>query len=328
MEKTLVTGATGLIGFNIVRQLLDAGKQVAALVRSPQKAKAILPAECELLSGDVTDPASVESAVRGCEVVFHAAGFPEQWMRDPKIFTEVNVGGTRNMLEASRKAGVKRFIHTSTIDVFRAGPGERYDESELDPEPKGTYYERSKQEADRVAVEFLQKGMDVVFIHPSGLYGPGPSSSPGMNLLIVDLKKGKIPMLLPGGFPVVYSEDVARGQLLAAAHGKAGDRFILSENYYDLATVARIVCDQLGIKKVPTVMPLWMGKTISALGEGFASISGKPPLIPKGQLHFMQWQAIPVSQHAQDTLGWKPIDFVEGIRRTIAHLTSVGAISR
>lgn len=328
MEKALVTGATGLIGFNIVRQLLDAGVPVAALVRSPDRARAMLPPACELIKGDVTDSASVAAAVRGSQIVYHAAGFPEQWMKDPAIFTEVNVGGTRNMLEASRQAGVRRFVYTSTIDVFRADPGEQYDETELDPEPKGTYYERSKQEADRVAVDFLQKGMDIVFLHPSGLYGPGPSTSPGMNLLIIDLKKGKIPMLLPGGFPVVFSEDVARGHLLAANKAKAGDRFILSEKYFDLAEVARIVCDQLGIKKVPRVMPLWMGKTIAIAGEAISSITGKPPLIPRGQLHFMQWRAIPVSTRAQQALGWKPLDFKEGIRQTIAYLQSTGALPR
>ncbi|MBL8021992.1 MAG: SDR family oxidoreductase [Leptospirales bacterium] len=328
MEKALVTGATGLIGFNIVRQLLDAGVPVAALVRSPERARTMLPAACELIKGDVTDAASLAAAVRGCQIVYHAAGFPEQWMKDPGIFTEVNVGGTRNMLEASRQAGVRRFVYTSTIDVFRAGPGERYDETELDPKPKGTYYERSKQEADQLAVDFLQKGMDIVFLHPSGLYGPGPSTSPGLNLLIIDLKKGKIPMLLPGGFPVVFSEDVARGHLLAANKAKAGDRFILSENYFDLADVARIVCDQLGIKKVPRVMPLWMGKTISIAGEALSSITGRPPLIPRGQLHFMQWRAIPVSTHAQQALGWKPLEFKEGIRQTIAYLQSTGALPR
>ncbi|HMZ36215.1 MAG TPA: NAD-dependent epimerase/dehydratase family protein, partial [Leptospiraceae bacterium] len=127
---------------------------------------------------DVTEPQSLAPAVEGCEIVFHAAGFPEQWMKDPAIFQQVNVEGTRNVLNAGTSAGVRRVVYTSTIDVFAARAGESYDESVLDTQPKGTYYERSKQDADRVAVEFLSRGMDIVFIHPAGLYGPGPMGSP------------------------------------------------------------------------------------------------------------------------------------------------------
>lgn len=324
--QVLVTGATGLIGFNVARQLVNAGQKVRILARTPEKAARLFKGECEILQGDVTEPASISRAAEACEIVFHAAGFPEQWMKDPAIFQEVNVGGTKNVLEACKAAGVRRVVYTSTIDVFAAKAGETYNESILDPEPKGTYYERSKQDADRLAAGFQQNGQDIVFIHPSGLYGPGPSGSPGMNQIIIDLKKGKIPMLLPGGLPVVFSEDVARGQILAAEKAKSGDRFILSESYQTLTDVARVICGQLGIGKLPPAMPLWMGRAISAAGEGLSMVTGKPPLIPKGQLHFLQWQAIPDASRAVRELGWEPVKFEEGIRRTIVHLRQSGAL--
>lgn len=322
----MVTGATGLIGFNIARQLLNAGHQVRILARSPEKAAKLFGDKVEVLRGDVTEPSSLAPAAAGCEIVFHAAGFPEQWMKDPAIFQQVNVGGTKNVLEACKAASVRRVVYTSTIDVFAAKAGEVYNESILDPEPKGTFYERSKQDADKLAAGFQKSGMDIVFIHPSGLYGPGPSGSPGMNQIVIDLKKGKIPMLLPGGLPVVFSEDVARGHILAAQKAKSGDRFILSESYQTLTDVARVICGQLGIKKLPPAMPLWMGRAISAAGEALSSLTGKPPLIPKGQLHFLQWQAIPDGSRAMRELGWEPVKFEEGIRRTIAHLRESGAL--
>lgn len=325
--RTLVTGATGLIGYDMVQQLVAGGHEVRVLARSVEKARALFSNTCTILQGDVTEPQSLTPAVEGCEIVFHAAGFPEQWMKDPAIFQQVNVEGTRNVLNAGTSAGVRRVVYTSTIDVFAARAGESYDESVLDTQPKGTYYERSKQDADRVAVEFLSRGMDIVFIHPAGLYGPGPMGSPGVNQLIIDLKKGKIPMLLPGGFPLVYSEDVARGHLLAASSAAAGDRFILSEGYYDLTEVATIVCKNLGIAKTPPVMPLWMGKAIAGAGEAISSITGKPPLIPKGQLHFMQWKAIPKSERANVVLGWKALPFEEGVKKTISFLESKGLLS-
>jgi dihydroflavonol-4-reductase len=324
--RILVTGATGLIGFNIVQELLSRNHEVRVLARTPDKAKKLFANRCEVLRGDVTEPASIAPAAAGCELVFHAAGFPEQWMKDPAIFQQVNVGGTKNVLEACKAAGVRRVAYTSTIDVFAGKAGETYNESVLDPKPKGTYYERSKQDADKLAVEFQRGGMDIVFLHPSGLYGPGPAGSPGMNQIIVDLKKGKIPMLLPGGLPVVYSEDVARGHVLAAEKGKSGDRFILSESYQTLTDVATVICSQLGISKLPPVMPLWMGRAISAAGEALSSLTGKPPLIPRGQLHFLQWQAVPDASRAMRELGWQPVKFEEGIRRTIAHLRAEGSL--
>ena len=250
--QVLVTGATGLIGFNIVEQLLPL-HQVRVLARSVEKAKALFGSKVEIVRGDVTESASLGPALAGCEIAFHAAGFPEQWMKDPQIFQDVNVGGTRNVLEVARTTGVRRVVYTSTIDVFAGKAGETYNESTLDPEPKGTYYERSKQDADRLAESFQKGGMDIVFLHPSGLYGPGPAGSPGMNQIIVDLKKGKIPMLLPGGVPLAYSHDVARGHILAAEKAKSGDRFILSESYKTLTEIAEIICRQLSIRKLRCV---------------------------------------------------------------------------
>lgn len=326
--RILVTGATGLIGFNIVEQLLSAGHEVRVLARSPEKAAGLFQNRCEVLKGDITEPASIAPAASGCELVFHAAGFPEQWMKDPAIFQQVNVHGTRNVLEAARAAGVRRVVYTSTIDVFAGEPHKSYNESVLDPLPKGTYYERSKQDADKLAAEFQRTGMDIVFLHPAGLYGPGPSGSPGMNQIIIDLKKGKIPMLLPGGLPVVYSEDVARGHILAAMNAKSGDRFILSESYQTLTQVAQTICARLGISKLPPVMPLWLGRAISWAGEALSSLTGKPPLIPKGQLHFLQWQAVPDAGRAMRELGWRPLKFEEGIDRTIAYLRAQGSLPR
>lgn len=324
--QALVTGATGLIGFNIVQQLLQTGHRVRVLARAPEKARLLFGDTCEVVRGDVTEPASLPAAVAGCQRVYHAAGFPEQWMKDPDIFQRVNVAGTRNLLEACKSAGVDRVIYTSTIDIFAARAGQTYDESVLESRPKGTHYGRSKQDADRLAVAFQQGGMDIVFLHPSGVYGPGPMDSPKLNQLIINLHRRRIPMLLPGGFSVVYSEDVARGHLLAAEKGRSGDRFILSQAYYQLVQVVKIISQQLGIHRTPPVMPLWMGHVVATAGEALSSITGKPPLISKGVLNFMQWGAVPSSDHARRVLGWSPIPFEEGVERTVAHLRARGSL--
>ncbi|BDA77405.1 dihydroflavonol-4-reductase [Leptospira kobayashii] len=316
--KILVTGATGMVGANIVSELLKSGgDKVSILARSKKKAEKLFPKNVNILLGDITDKESLKIAVSGQDIVYHSAGLPEQWFRDPSLFTKTNVEGTRNVLEAAKNAKVKRVVYTSTIDVFQGFKDQTYDESVLDPNPKGTYYERSKQEADRIAVEYLNEGMDIVFLHPSGVYGLGPISSPGPNGLMKDLILGKVPMLLPGGFPIVFAKDCAIGHILAAKQGKAGDRFILSESYLSLKDFAVLVNEIKPIPKMPRVMPLSVAKLFSTIVEGFAWLTGHPPLLPKGQLHFLQWQAIPSAEKAKKVLGWKPTDAKEGFRQTI-----------
>lgn len=317
MKKTLVTGGSGLVGFHIGAALHRRGHLVRYLARSPEKMRRLAPEGSEIVHGDVTDPASVGEAVRGCSQIFHAAGLPEQWLRDPKKFERVNVGGTRNLVEAALKLGVERFVYTSTIDVFAALPGAEYDESTLDPQAKGTAYERSKQAADRIVAEAIPRGLPGVFLHPSAVYGPGPAGSRGLTHFFTDLRDGKVPMLLPGGMPVVFAPDVGEGHVLAAEKGEPGSRYILSDRYYSLGELAREAARQLGLRRTPAVMPLWVGKAVAALGESFSRLTGRPPLVPKGQLHFLQWGAIPRAERAKSELGWVPTPLPEGLARTL-----------
>lgn len=321
METTLVTGATGLVGYNVVAALLKRNRRVRALVRSIEKGKRLLPEECELIQGDITDKDSIDKAMKDCSVVYHSAGFPEQWMKDPDVFQQVNAEGTQNMVDAALKGKIKRFIYTSTIDIFAAETGQEYDESNIDSEPKGTYYERSKQVADQRVVAAMEKGLPAIFLHPSGVYGPGHTESPGTNDFILKLYRGEVPVLLPGGYPMVYAPDVGEGHVLAEEKAAVGSRYILSEAYYDLPQLTQIILEELGLnKKVPPVMPLPVVKMISSLGEWWAGMVNKPPLIPKGQLHFMQWKAVPDSTKAQQELNWSPTPLRKGLSNTISFL--------
>jgi dihydroflavonol-4-reductase len=326
MEPTLVTGATGLVGNAIVRELLARGRDVRALVRSRERASTVIPAGCDLVEGDVTDPRSLHAATRGCEVVYHAAGLPEQWLADAATFERVNVGGTRNALEAARAAGVRRFIYTSTIDVFMIRPGQEFDESTLDRHPKHTTYERSKQKADRLVVQALGAGVPAVFLHPSGVYGPGPASSPGLNRAIAQVVRREIPLLLPGSVPVVYVDDVGRGHVLAEEKAEVGERFILHESAHTLTEFAREVCAVAGEGKVPPVLPLWCARLFAAAGETVSGLTRKPPIVARGQVEFLQCDARPSSRHAQERLGWKPTAFREGVARTLAWLRDGGQL--
>src|SRR5690242_1055208 len=150
--RVLVTGATGKVGYAIANDLLERGDQVRALVRDPTRAASILPAGIEPVTGDVNDPASLEPAGEGCELVFNSMGMPEQWVRDESIFDRVNAVGSGELARAAKRAGVRRFVHTSTHDVFHAETGGRFDETMLADYPKGTAYERSKQHAEELVL--------------------------------------------------------------------------------------------------------------------------------------------------------------------------------
>jgi dihydroflavonol-4-reductase len=313
---SLVTGATGLVGHNIAAELLRRGRAVRCLVRDVERARAAVPEGAELVAGDVTDAETVRRALAGCTVVYHAAGLPEQWLRDPATFDRVNRGGTEIVGEAALAAGVARFVHTSTIDVFRGAAGEQYDETMLDPEPKGTHYERSKQAADRWVAGAIARGLPAVFVHPAAVYGPGPAASPGTNQLLLDLRAGKIPALLPGGMPLVFARDVGLGHVLAEG-APVGSRYILADRYYSMQDIAAAVRDAAG-SKVPRTLPRWLARIVSAVGEALARLTRRPPLLPRGQLHFLLWGAHPSSDLAEKELGWHSTPLTQGLAALFA----------
>ena len=321
--RALVTGATGKVGHSIARALLERGDEVRVLVRNPGRASSQLPPGVQAIRGDVTEPASVEKAAAGCELVFNAMGLPEQWFADPDIFERVNARGTETVVRAAAATGARRVVHTSTIDVFHAEPGTPFDESQVAEYPKGTAYERSKQHAERLALAAAaETGVELVIVNPAAVYGPGPSGSASVELgllrPVVEGKRAAVPLLPPGGLPMVYSTGLATGQLLAAARGVPGERYILCDGHMSFRELAETAVRLAGRGRVPAVMPIPLAKTLAAGGELVSRAIRKPPLLPKGQLHFFLWDARPQSGKAQRELGWVPTPLEEGLRAVVS----------
>ncbi len=319
--RVLVTGATGKVGHAVAVALTERGDEVRALLRDPDAARSSLPAGVEAVRGDVTDPSSIERAVEGCELVFNAMGLPEQWLADEATFELVNARGTENVVRTAAKAGARRVVHTSTIDVFEADPQGRLEETRVSSEPKGTAYERSKQHAEELALAAAD-GVEVVFVNPAGVYGPGPSATVSLDKqLFAPLARGRrleVPVLPPGGLGVVYSPGVAAGQLLAAERGKPGERYILCDAHVSFRELAQAVVDATGRGRVPPTLPIPIAKAMAGVGEAVARVIRKPPLLARGQLHFLLWNAAPQSAKAQRELGWQPTPLAEGVRHTLA----------
>ncbi len=316
--KTLVTGATGKVGNAVARALAARGDDVRALVRDPGRAAGVLPEGSEAVRGDVLDSGSLATAVEGCELVFNAMGIPEQWLADESLFQRINAGGTRNLANAARDAGVRRFVHTSTQDVFHAEPGARFDESEVANYQKGTAYERSKQRAETLALA-ARNGMEVVIVNPAGVYGPGPSGSVSFDKnLFGPIVRRRLPALPPGGAGVVYVDGVASGHLLAADKGRDGERYILCDRHLSLRELAETVKKVAGRGWVPPTLPPPLARAMANGGEALSRRIGRPPLLSRGQLDFFLWNAAPDSTKAQRELGWEPTPLEDGVRATLA----------
>jgi nucleoside-diphosphate-sugar epimerase len=306
--------------------LVERGDQVRALVRDPARAAGILPPGVEAVHGDVTDPASLERAAAGCELAFNAMGIPEQWFADDTVFDRVNARGTENVVRAAAAAGVRRVVHTSTIDVFHAESGQAFDESHVAGYAKGTAYERSKQRAEELALAAAaETGVELVIVNPAAVYGPGPggdatSVEQGLVKPVIEGRRAAVPMLPPGGMGLVHSPGLATGQLLAAERGAPGERYILCDGHMEFRELAQTAVRLAGRGIVPPVMPVPLARALSVAGEAVARVISKPPLLPRGQLHFFLWNARPQSAKAERELGWRPTPLEDGLSAAVARL--------
>ena len=318
--RVLVTGATGKVGNALAAALVERGDDVRVLVRDPERAAEVLPRGVDVIPGDVTEPDGLPRAVEGRELVFNAMGLPEQWFSDEGIYDRVNAIGSENVARAAREAGVKRFVHTSTNDTFHAETGATFDESEPADYPKGTAYERSKQRAEELVLAEAG-GMEVVITNPVGVYGPGVARTENFEKgLFEPLVKKKIPALPPGGANMVYVDGVVQGHIAAAEKGKPGERYILCDSYVDTRDLAELVVRLAGRGRVPPTMPVPIAKAFAAAGEAVAKVIRRPPMLTRGQLHYLLWQARADSTKAQRELGFTPTPLEYGVRRTLQHM--------
>ncbi len=322
--RALVTGATGRVGHAVALALLERGDEVRALVRDPESAGRLLPPGVEPVRGDVIRPSSLRPAARGCELVFNAVGLPEQWLADPREFEQVNALGTRSVVEAARLEGVRRVVHTSTIDVFHAEPQGEFDESRLAGYPKGVAYERSKQRAEELALA-AAGDTELVIVNPAAVYGPGPagaSTSLEESLLrpLLDSNRVALPFLPPGGMGLVHSPGLARGQLLAAERGKPGRRYILCDGHMSFHELASDAVRLAGRGTAPPVMPVPLARAFARAGELVSRATRRPALLPTGQLHFFLWDARPQAERARRELGWEPTPLGEGLHASVSAL--------
>jgi dihydroflavonol-4-reductase len=227
--RVLLTGATGFVGSAVARALLREGWQVRALVRQNSNRRNLQGLEIETVAGDLNDRSSLDHAVAGCEALFHVAADYRLGASRPEELYRTNVEGTRNVLNASRSAGVGRVVYTSSVATIGipadGSPGR--EETPVALADMIGHYKRSKFLAEQVARDAARAGASVVIVNPSTPIGPGDVKPTPTGQMVLDAAAGRMPAYLDTGLNVVHVDDVAAGHLLAFHRGRDGERYIL-----------------------------------------------------------------------------------------------------
>ncbi len=279
----LVTGASGFVGGAVARALVQAGSHVRVLMRQTANADLVKDLPVDIVIGDVRDYPSVLQATRGCHHVYHVAALYKLWVRRKQDMYDCNVLGTENIVRAAREVGVEKVVYTSSVATLGT-PGDGRQGTEDTPVSLADmvgHYKRSKFLAEQVALQYAQDGLPLVIVNPSTPVGEGDIKPTPTGKLIVDFLNGNMPGYVDTGLNVVDVEDVAQGHLLAAAHGKTGEKYILGNENLTLRQILQLLAELTDRPaprfKVPYTLALGVAYGDAALAR---LIPGREPFAP------------------------------------------------
>jgi len=278
----LVTGATGFVGANLVRELLADGRTVRALARRGSDRGALEGCAVEIAEGDLLDADSLRAAVKGARHVYHVAADYRLWARDPRALYRANVDGTRHVLAAAAEAGAERIVYTSTVGALGipkdGTPGD--ETSPVALEDMVGPYKASKFLAERVADELAARGAPIVIVNPSTPLGPWDVKPTPTGQMIVDFLRGKMVGSVDTGLNVVHVRDVAQGHILAAERGRLGQRYVLGHLNMHLREIFEALAGITGIRAPRFKVPYSVAWLAALCMESVARVSGGTPRVP------------------------------------------------
>ena len=283
-----VTGASGFLGLNLVRELRARGHRVKVLLRPDSKVEALAGLELERVTGDLSDRSLLQREMAGCDWCFHAAASYYLWLRDYTPMYATNVEGTRNVIEAAGRAGCRRIVYSSTVGCIGLtrlvnGDAVPADEFEVVPETQLTNpYKRSKWLAEEVAVGLARKGLPVIIVNPSAPIGPYDVKPTPTGQIVLDFLNHKLPAYVDTGLNWVHIRDVAIGHILAAEKGRIGERYILghAEGNWTLCETLAVLGEIAGLPAPKIRIPYWTALAAGYVSEGMALATGTPPRVP------------------------------------------------
>lgn len=318
--KVFVTGGTGFIGGEVVRQLRERGDDVVCLARNPEKATKLSALGCQIVSGDLGDAEVIRNGMDGCDAVIHAAAMYEVGIpaKQRPAMWEANVAGTETVLKAARDAKVAKLVYVSTVGAFGNTHRKVVDETYEHPGKEFTsYYEETKLEGHRVAKRMIADGLPGVIVQPGGVYGPGDTSQ--VADLLQEFFAGKL-VLMPFpefGICLSHVEDIAAGIILAVDKGKVGETYVLSGPVTTMREAIETVAAATGRKAPKRAMPVGLMKAMTPIGPLVGKLMGQPPnlreLISSAD-GVTFWAS---HEKASRELGYAPRGMEEGLRQTL-----------
>jgi dihydroflavonol-4-reductase len=321
-----ITGAAGHIGANLIRELLARGVRVRALVHSDRRALAGL--EVEEARADLHDASSLERAFAGAERVFHLAARISIAPGDEREVHSINVDGTRNVVDACRRAGVRRLIHFSSIHAFASRPVDRaIDEQRPLADDRALPYDRSKAAGERLVRDAAARGLDAIVLNPTAVLGPHDYGPSAMGQVLLDLYHGRLPALIEGGFDWVDVRDVVEGALVAADRAPAGARYLLGGERRSVRELATLCARITGRPAPRLTSPMWLARIGAPFATAAARLRGTRPLFTSASLHALRNHRLVNHERAARELGYRARPLEDTVEAAYGWFRDSGALA-
>lgn len=325
---TLVTGASGFLGSHVAHQLVARGDDVRVLMRPSSTNRAIADLSLEYVTGDLRDPASVARAVQGVKRVFHVAADYRLWAKRSRDIYDSNVGGTKNLLEAARRAGVEQFTYTSTvatIAVERPQHPNEFTEARL--EEMVGHYKRSKWMAEQEALKAAKAGLPVIVVMPTTPVGPWDWKPTPTGKIILDFLNGKMPGYVETGLNFVGVEECAAGHLLAAEKGKVGERYLLGGENLTLKEMLDALSGITGLPAPKRKISHNLALGVAYANTVFSRLLGREPSIPIEGVKIARHMMFVDCSRAQRELEFRAGPVADALERAVRWYEANGYIA-
>ncbi len=325
--KIFMTGATGFIGRNLALRLVTENHQLMVLLRDRSKGSEFMQMGAGVAYGSLSDKDILCDAMNECDIVFHLAAYTKPASKDPLLPYRINVEGTINVLEAAREKSVRKVIITSTAGTLGySEDGKVIDEKVNTDTDYHTEYERTKAEAENMAIKYNSDSMEVVVLNPTRVFGPGKISLSNSVTRIISLYGKGLWRILPGNGDTVanyvYIEDVVNGHILAAVKGTGGERYILGGENISYREFFNVLGDIYKRKRKLVTLNESVLKWIVKMAGMWSRISGRPVFITNAWVDKYLQNSVISSRKASDILGYKITPFHEGAEKTVQWLKS------
>ncbi len=325
---TLVTGASGFLGSHVTRQLVARGDNVRVLLRASSNNRAIADLPLEYVTGDLRDAASLARALTGVTRVFHVAADYRLWARRKQDIYDSNVGGTKNLLDGAKRAGVSQFIYTSTVATIAVDRPEHPNEfTDAKLGEMVGHYKRSKWQAERLVLDSAKQGFPAIVAMPTTPVGPWDWKPTPTGKIILDFLNDKMPGYVETGLNFVGVEECAAGHLLVSDKGKIGERYLLGAENLTLKEMLDTLAKITGLSAPKLKIPHGLALGVAYANTAFSRLLGREPGIPVEGVKIARHMMFVNATRAQKELGFKPGSVAAAFQRAVRWYLDNGYVS-